>query len=262
LVAAGVIALLLSGPAAGGERSNPVATIACAHKPGAPPSALCQESGSIDVPGDSFASQSTDTVPSQASEADATVEPSVDTAAGFKSMWTTVVANNPSLNKVKSAFVQKLVVCDMIANAFSVFDAQKVYMEMDNVPEHRVPDVYAASLYVCLAIAFSQPPPGSASAQIAHTAAASPCQANVAAPIQIARSGSGFLVSAHGTTSKARRPAVAVSCRRKGRGIVITLKPRRRGRKLRPLIGPHLSIGFANRSTSPVHLTTTFAFKR
>jgi hypothetical protein len=223
---------------------------------------LCQESGSIDVPGDSFASQSTDTVPSKASEADATVEPSIDTAAGFKSMWTTVVANNPSLNNVKSAFLQKLIVCDMIANAFSVVEAQQVYMQTENVPEHQVPDVYAASLYVCLAIAFSQPPPGGTSGHIAHTASAAPCQANVAAPIQIARSGSGYLVSAHGTTAKAKRPAVLVSCRRKGRGIVITLKPRRRGRKLRPLIGPHLSIGYANRGTSPVHLTTTFAFKR
>jgi hypothetical protein len=258
LVAVAVTALLVIAPAAGRLRPGPNATIACANPPGAPPGQLCSEKGSINVPGNSFASQSTDTVPGQASQAKIFVVPSVDTVAGFNSVWTMVVAGNPSLGNVKSTFVQKLIVCDLIAATLTNIEAEKAYTSTENVSEHQFTDSYAATLYVCLAIAFSQPPPGGAPAH----AAAALCQAAVAAPIQIARSGSGYLVSANGTTSKAKRPPVVVSCGRQGRGIVLTLKPRRRGKKLRQLIGPHLSIGFANRGTSSVHLATTYTFKK
>jgi hypothetical protein len=257
LVAFAVTALLVIAPAAGRLRPGPIATIACKRiAPG-----VCEESGSIDVPGNSFASQSTDTVPAKASQATIFVVPSIDTTAGFNSMWTTLVAGNPPLGNVKSTFVQKLIVCDLIAQTLTVIDAQKAYMTSEDVPEQQFTDSYSATLTVCLAIAFAQPPAGGASGHIAHTAAAL-CHANVAVPMQVARSGSGYLVAAKGMTSKAKPPPVTVSCRRKGRGIMITLRARRRGRKLRQLIGPHLSIGFANRGTSPVHLATTYTFKQ
>jgi hypothetical protein len=257
LIAAVALAVVLgAAPAAGGHRPGPIATIACKRiAPG-----VCEEGGSIDVPGNSFASQSTDTVPGQATQASVNVQPSIDTTAGFNSMWTTLVASNPSFGNVKATFVQKLIVCDLIAASMTNADAATAYMQPEDVFEKHVTDTYAATLYVCLAIAFSEPPPGGAAGHTAHTAAAL-CQADVAVPMQVARSGSGYLVAAKGTTSKAKRPPIVVSCRRKGRGIMITLRARRRGRKLRRLIGPHLSIGFANRGTSSVHLATKFTFK-
>jgi hypothetical protein len=257
MAVAALALLAFAAPAAGGRGSGPIATIACKRiAPG-----VCEEGGSIDVPGNSIASQSTDTVPPQATQASVSVQPSIDTTAGFNSMWTTLVASTPSFSNVKSTFVQKLIVCELIASNMTAADTQTAYLQPEDVAEKQVADAYAATLYVCLAIAFSEPPPTGAAGHIAHTAAAL-CHANVAVPMQVARSGTGYRVAAKGMTSKAKPPPVAVSCRPKGRGIMITLRARRRGRKLRQLIGPHLSIGFANRGTSSVHLATKFTFKQ
>jgi hypothetical protein len=54
---------------------------------------------------------------------------------------------------------------------------------------------------------------------------------------------------------------LVVSCRTKGRGLLISERTRPHSPRLYRLIGPHLSIGFSNHTTSPVKIHTTFTFK-
>ena len=62
-------------------------------------------------------------------------------------------------------------------------------------------------------------------------------------------------------TSDQCRPPLVVSCRRHGLGLQIGMRPRARHRKLYQVLGGHMTIGFANKSNTPVRVHTTFAFR-
>jgi hypothetical protein len=246
LVTAAVIAV----PAIGRDRRHPVAVIACKRvAPG-----VCEESGTVDLPANSYGSQSTDTVPPDARTADVSLVPDAPPdKVPFDNLWLAIVDEQPKLAGVKSGLVQRFITCNMLAIAltFSQLENENV-----DVPLQTFNNAYSATLYVCLAIAFSQPPPSGATA-----AGSRPCQANVGVPIEISRSRSRYRISALGKTSTPRhRPPIAVSCRRRGGGLVISLRSRRG--TLRGLLGPHLTIGYANRGSSSVHFRTKYRFSR
>jgi hypothetical protein len=58
-------------------------------------------------------------------------------------------------------------------------------------------------------------------------------------------------------TSTGRTP-VSISCKRAGAGLVITVKPTRRGQKLPKVIGPTVGIGYVNPGPLPAAVKTTF----
>jgi hypothetical protein len=58
-------------------------------------------------------------------------------------------------------------------------------------------------------------------------------------------------------TSKGRTP-VSISCKHAGAGLVITLKPTKRGQTLPKVIGPVVGIGYANPGPMPASVKTTF----
>jgi hypothetical protein len=82
----------------------------------------------------------------------------------------------------------------------------------------------------------------------------------VSFPVQISRSGSRYTISANTTVSRAKRAPLAVSCQAKGKGLVIKLRTRKRGRKLRSVVGPKFSIGYSNQSKHSVGVHATFRF--
>ena len=254
LVAIAVVALgVIAAPAAGRHRRHPVAVIACKRiAPG-----VCEEGGTVDLPPNNYGSQSTDTVPSDAKTADITVSPPAPPdKLPFDDLWFTIVDQVPNLKSVQNKVVQRFITCQLFAYSVSMDAAGKLDDQGVFVTTRNWGNAFAASLYVCLALAFSEPPASGASA-----AAVGPCQAAVGVPIQVSRSGSRYRVGAQGRTFRPRRPPpLAVTCRRRGSGLVISLRSRRRGGTLRRLLGPHLTIGFANHGSSSVRFRTNYRF--
>jgi hypothetical protein len=216
---------------------------------------VCQETGKVNLPANSYGSQSTDTVPTFAYVADVTVTPDAPPdKPGFDSLWLTIVDSQPKLAGIKNKTVQRFITCQLLSQALT---SQKLDEMSVTVHARTFNNAAAATFFVCLALAFSEPP-----ASAGRAAASPPCGAPVGVPIQISRSGSTYTVGAQGRTFKPRRPPLAVSCRRRGSALVISLRSRRRGRKLSGLLGPHLTIGFANHSSRAVHLRTTYRFSK
>jgi hypothetical protein len=238
-------------PAVAGGR--PIARIACA-----PTATNCTESGSINLPGDSFGSQSTDTTPSGASSASSLFDAS--DLATFDSMWEGVVEGYPTLSGVKNIFVKRTITCVIFARA-----ADFTYASFKGIPPQS-PEIASATVYVlalqaCLEAIVSVQKPVGPSPDAA--AAKSGCdQATISVPIMLKRSGKGFAAQITGPSTKATgRPPLIVSCARTRTGIKLGLKPRARGRKLRSVVGPKLSVAFANPSSKPVTVSSTYTFK-
>lgn len=243
------IALVGIGLVAEGVIAAPA--VACKEiSPGA-----CQESGTANLPPDSYGSQSTDTVPPASTQANITLTPEAPPdAVPFHDLWLAIVDQQPKLAGIHNTIVQRFVTCQLLAFSLTA----KAVSDMGvSVPGKTWGNAQAATFYVCLALAFSEPPASQASA-----AASRPCEAQVGVPIQISRAGSGYRVAAQGRTFRPRRSPLAVSCRRRGSGLVISVRSRRRGGTLRGLLGPHLTIGFANRGSRSVRLRTTYRFSR
>jgi hypothetical protein len=218
-------------------------------------STVCQESGKVALPADSSGSQSTDTVPTSSTKAVIGVSPDAPPdVVPFDDLWFAIVSAKPKLKDIQNQTVQRFITCQLLAFSLTSGKLQEMDVQVRTKPFQ---DAYAATFFVCLAVAFAEPP-----ASQANAAAAPPCGAPVGVPIQISRSGRTYDVGAQGRTFKPRRAPLAVSCRRKGKGLVISVRSRRRGGRLRKLLGPHLTIGFANRSSSAVHFRTTYRFSK
>jgi hypothetical protein len=84
----------------------------------------------------------------------------------------------------------------------------------------------------------------------------------VSVPIEIKRSGRTYIAQISATTRKASgRSPLVISCRKRGLGLQIGMRPRARKRKLHQVLGDHMTIGFANAGNTPVRVHTTFAFR-
>jgi hypothetical protein len=216
---------------------------------------VCQESGKVTLSADSYGSQSTDTVPDPAGKAVIGVSPdSPPDAVPFDNLWFAIVDAKPNLKGIQNQTVQRFITCQLLAFALTTGKLNEMDVSVRSKPYQ---DATAATFFVCLALAFAEPP-----ASQGRAASLPPCGAPVGVPVQISRSGRTYSVGAQGQTFKPRRSPLAVSCRRKGKGLVITVRSRRRGTRLRKLLGPHLTIGFANHTSSPVHFRTTYRFTK
>lgn len=116
---------------------------------------------------------------------------------------------------------------------------------------------------ICIRIAQVLPPPPSVVADMARASGPSCSEQRTAVPIKILRSRSGYQGVVNGSTFTPRtRSKVIVTCRRTRRGgLLLTVKPRKRGQTLRQAVGPTLGIGFANRGNKPAPIRVTFTVK-
>lgn len=78
-------------------------------------------------------------------------------------------------------------------------------------------------------------------------------------PATVTQENGGYSVTAEGTTTKAKKPALKVRCRTIGSKVSYTVRPRKKGKTLRQVVGKNLVIGVkspADASTSvPVKVT-------
>ena len=102
-------------PVAQGRRGRgPLASIACKRiAPG-----VCEESGDVTMPPDSYGSQSTDTVPSKSKQESTYLEPfNAQELADFDSLWEGVADGFPNVAGVKNVTVRRVITCALFARA-------------------------------------------------------------------------------------------------------------------------------------------------
>jgi hypothetical protein len=242
-------------PAAqGGRGSGPVAGIACNRiAPG-----VCEESGDVTTPPDGSAIQTTDTVPSLTNAVSTIMEPfNAQELTDFDNMWEGVADGYPKLAGIKNVTVRRVITCALISRAVG-----NIYGAFSNgttvTRSVQADNANAAVLAMCIQAAVT----GQQAAGVARAAAAANrCStAVVSFPVQISRSGSRYSISANTTVSRAARAPLAVSCQAKGKGLVINLRTRKRGQKLRSVVGPKFGIGYSNQTKRSVGAHVTFRF--
>jgi hypothetical protein len=251
-------ALIVAVPAAHGQRGGgPRASIACKRiAPG-----VCEESGDVSMPPDSFDSQSTDTVPSQSSQESTYLQPfNTQELADFDSLWEGVADGFPNLAGVKNVTVRRVITCALFArvagNMYGAFSSGTMVRKVVSAD-----NANAAVLAMCVQAAVT----GQQSTGIARDAASgNRCSsAVISIPVQISRSGSRYTVQANSAVSRASgRGPLGLSCRLKGIGMVIQLRTRKHRQKLRSVVGPQFSIGYSNPTTKSVGFRATFRFSR
>lgn len=237
-VAAGVLGTI-APPALGGQKRGPIAVAAFGGRGGT-------ESANLSMPPNSNAEISTSDLPKTATKATVELDP-LGSEADFKGLVDSVVEAFPSVGKL-SKQAQGLVTC-----AFYSVVVARVYKQFTGSSLVKASNIYAAALAACLAMVVTLPS--------ARDARVTPCaRLERAAPVKIARTRSGYQLQAVGAISRpSGRSPVIISCQRKGKGLVIGIRPRRKGRTLRDVLGPKLTLGFVNptkRSTG-VHASLT-----
>ena len=251
--------VILVASAQGDRGSGPIAGIACKRiAPG-----VCEESGDVTSPPGGDAIQTTDTVPSLAKATSLIMEPfTTDELADFDNLWESVSFSYPQFRGIKTEtpagrVVARVITCAIISrNIGNVYGA---FTKGGKVTSSVAGDnANAAVLAMCIQAAVT----GQHAAGVAADAASgNHCSTGVVSfPVQISRSGSRYTVSANTTVSRAARPALAVSCQAKGKGLVIKLMTRKRGQKLRSVVGPKFSVGYSNQSKHSVGAHVTFRF--
>jgi hypothetical protein len=252
---AGLVAVLapLAPTALGGQHKRPIARIACASN-----AVNCSESGMINLPADSFGSQSTDTTPSGSSSADSVL--SASDLPAFDSMWEGVVEAYPKLTGVKNIFVKRTITCVIFARTLD-FGYASFTGSKPQSAEIASGTIYVLALQACLKTIVAAQMPVMLSTNA--TGARSGCdKATVSVPILLERAGTGFKAQITGPPAKATgRQPVAVSCSPTSHGLKLAFKPTARGRKLRSVVGPKLSIAFGNPSNKPVTVSTKYTFR-
>jgi hypothetical protein len=249
-------ALIAAVPAAHGQRGgDPRAGIACKRiAPG-----VCEESGDVSMPPDSFGSQSTDTVPSQSQGESTYLQPfNTQELADFDSLWEGVADGFPKLAGVKNVTVRRVITCALFAraagNIYGAFTSGTMVRRVVSAD-----NANAAVLAMCVQAAVT----GQQSTGMARDAASgNRCStAVVSIPVQISRSGSRYTVQANSVVSRASgRGPLTVSCQVKGIGMVINLRSRNRRQNLRSVVGPKFSLGYSNPTKKSVGFRATFRF--
>jgi hypothetical protein len=245
---------MLVASAQGGRGSGPLASIACKRiAPG-----VCEESGDVTTPPDGSAIQTTDTVPSLTNFVSTIMQPfNTDELADFDNLWDEVAVGYPKLAGINNVTVRRVITCALISRGLA-----NIYGALTNKTMVRkqvaADNANAAVLAMCIQAAVT----GQQAVGVARDAAsANRCSSAVVSfPVQISRSGSRYTISANTTVSRAPRAPLAVSCQAKGKGLVIKLRTRKRGQRLRSVVGPKFGIGYSNQTKRSVGAHVTFRF--
>ena len=252
-----LIGLLAVVPVAESSRP-PVARIACAGAA----TGNCTESGKITTPANGTGIQSTDVVPDKSTQGSEWVRP---VAAGdldeFDATWESVVAGFPKLGGIKNTLVRRVLTCAVLSVGITDVYGKLVANHTGSATADKTD---TSQLFMTLCLQMVAQAQAAAGATKASRAAATPScsKAVVSLPIQIRRSGSKYIAQFDATPTRAANAPLRVSCRGKGSGILIGMRPRRRAKKLHQVIGAHMLIGLSNPTNRPLHAETTFSFAR
>lgn len=244
-------ALVVALPAASAGR-GPIAGIACKRTaPG-----VCEEAGNIGLPAHGAGSQATDTVPGGATTARLFVEPlSRADLSVFDGVWEDVVGAYPSVARITSTPLRRALTCVVMARGVAALAKAQRLQTTGSLPADR--SVYTSFLATCIQMTvLAQDAVGPARAAPASARCST---VGVSVPILISKTRAGYVVKLNGQTSPASGPGqLAVSCQVKGNGIQIGIRTRSKRRKLRSILGSHLQLGYANSTSKPLTIRTTF----
>lgn len=217
----------------------------------------CQESGNFTTPPNGTSEERPDLVPTKSTKGEVLAAPaSPDQAAYFDSNWATIVDVFPKLSGIKNVFVRRVLTCAVMApqasDAFSSFSTQ-----VNSSTTANSTDTSQLFLTLCLQMVYeTQQAMGS---HLVRAASAGCGLAKESIPITVKRTGNTYSAQVHATPSKAGKTPLQVSCRAKGSGIQVSMRPRARRQKLRQVI-PQMGIGFSNPTSKPVKIHAVFSF--
>jgi hypothetical protein len=212
----------------------------------------CTETSQLTVPAGGSGETLTDRIPPGATKGSITIKP---TDPGdqqvFDSLVDSLLENNPGLIPVKlNRRSQRILSCVYVSYLPFLSNFP------DSAPLASASIAQAMFLDACLQLALSFPPMPPA-ARSARSAKAACARFDAAVTLQVTHRRSGYSGTMIG---KARRPSgrspAVISCRRSGGGLRIDIRPRRRGQKLRKVIGPKLGVAFRNPTNKPVTVRT------
>jgi len=187
-------------------------------------------------------SETSSTVPKTAESATIAVTPEAEDRNPFLTGVRSMLAIVPSKRK-------RVLLCVGLYASFEHISSNDV----DFIKESE--ELELLFLAACLELAFQNE---STNAR----ASATSCPAvPISAPMNVSRTSGRYRITVRGTAKKPTRRAVRVRCRRDAGTTRIKLRPRKRTRSLRSVVGRKLAIGFYNTSDKPVSMRTTFNVK-
>jgi hypothetical protein len=214
----------------------------------------CTESTHLTVPAGGAGETLTDQIPASSTQGSINLQPAgLSDQQAFDGLVDTLLTDNPGLIPPKlNQRSKRILSCVFLSYLPFTSDYP------DKAPVATGSILQAFVLDACLQLALSFPP-APAAVDSASTAAAACARFDAAVTLQITRTRSGYrgVMSGKARRPSGRPPAV-ISCRRSGRGLLLTIRPRGRGRKLRQVIGAKLGIAYSNRTKKPVSVHTTF----
>lgn len=191
---------------------------------------------------------STDNIPASATEGSFAIAPLPGTdPSAFDDVTSVLVEDFPWLAK-QSKRGQAVLACVLMS-----------YLPIASRPPDYVYsfsdlELQAAMLNVCLRMALAIP----TQPAVSHAAAGTCGRVDAAVGVKLTHSAAGYGGAVSGSIRKVTRPRLKVTCRRKGNGVLLTVRPRKRGQSLRSAGGPKLAIAYANPTSKPVGIRTTF----
>lgn len=194
-------------------------------------------------------------LPAAVTDATIEVQPTADTQ-DLDSITDTLITSYPKLGKL-SRPAQRFISCAILYTVLAAFHIN-AQSDLAETSTNQVAARLVLDICRRLAVALTLHHPA-----VDATPASAVCprlDRSIAA--RFSRSGGGYRIQLNGRTFKPRgRSAVDVSCKRKGRGMMIRIRPRARGRTLRQVVGPSLGIAYVNSASKPVGVRTTFTVK-
>jgi hypothetical protein len=228
--------------------SNPVAVTACAGDG-------CTETSNLTVPAGGQGETMTDQIPAGATQGSINLQPEDNDPTGqkaFDGVVDTLLTDNPGLIPAKlNQRSKRILTCVYLSYLPFTGEYPDTFRLLNGTTYQ------ALVLDACLQLALSFPNPSAAAD--ATRSGSGPCaRFGAAVTLQVTRTRSGY----SGVINRAGRPSgrhsATVSCRRSGRGLSISIRPRVRGQKLRKAVGSNLGVAFVNPTKSPVGVRTTF----
>jgi hypothetical protein len=221
--------------------------MACVHPP-------CTEESKGTAPANGSLLTHTDRIPADATKGSFKLEPLPGTDPhDFDEITGVLVENFPWLAKTSKRNQARLA-CVLLS-----------YLPIASAPPDKIytyDDVERQVMLLGICLRMAQAIPASTAARYAARSAASACgRFDAGGTVKVTHSRSGYHGVVTSKIQKASHPGLVVSCRRSGSGLLLKVRPRKRGQKLRAAAGPTLAIAYANRTSKPVGIKTTFKLK-
>ncbi len=226
--------------------SDPVAVTACAGEG-------CTETSNLTVPAGGQGETMTDQIPANATRGSINLQPEPsDDQKAFDGLVDTLLTDNTGLIPAKlNQRSKRILTCVYLSYLPFTGDYPDTFRLLNGTTYQ------ALVLDACLQLALSFPTPPAA-ADAARSGSGPCARFGAAVTLKVTRTRSGF----SGVINRAGRPSgrhsATISCRRSGRGLSISIRPRVRGQKLRKAIGSNLGVAFVNPTKSSVGVRTTF----